>query len=234
MSNRPNPNRNKASTRTAQGPQPATPGPKPFWQSPLLWVIAFVLIVAVVTGLLAVNNSDAPATGQETGFAEVIGTPLARFTDPDTAIGATAPSIVASTFDGDRVQFGNDGVARIYAFVAHWCPHCQREVPNLVSWMDGTEVPDGVDIVVISTSVSATADNYPPSAWLEREGWTGTTVVDSEAGDLALGYGLTAFPFWVAVDADDAVLFRATGELSEAMFRDLLDQAAASVGTASR
>jgi rhodanese-related sulfurtransferase/thiol-disulfide isomerase/thioredoxin len=232
MSNRPNPNRNKAATKAVRA-APATPESKPFWQSPLLWVITFVLIVAVATGVLAVNNSDTPAARQETGFAEVIGTPLARFADPDTAIGATAPSIVASTFDGDRVQFGSDGVARIYAFVAHWCSHCQREVPKLVAWMDGTEVPDGVDVVVISTAVSATADNYPPSAWLEREGWTGTTVVDSEEGDVALGYGLAAFPFWVAVDANDTVIFRATGEVTEATFRSLLDQAAASVGTDS-
>lgn len=233
MSNRPNPNRNKAATRAAQVAPPSTPESKPFWQSPLLWVIAFVLIVAVATGILAVNNSDTPVAGQETGFAEVIGTPLDLFAAPDTAISVTAPSIVGSTFEGDRVQLGNDGVARVYAFVAHWCPHCQREVPNLVSWMDGTELPDGVDVVLVSTSVSATADNYPPSAWLEREGWTGTTVVDSENGDLAVGYGLTAFPFWVAVDANDTVLFRATGEVSEATFRDLLDQAAASVGTDS-
>ncbi len=234
MSNRPNSSRNRAAARaTAKTAPAAPPSTKAPWQQPLVWVIALVLIVAVVVGFLASNISDAAPARQETGFAETIGNPLPLYTESDAAIGMEAPSIVSSTFDGVRVQLGNDNVARVYAFVAHWCPHCQREVPKLVSWMDGTELPDGVDVVVVSTSVSATADNYPPSAWLESEGWVGTTIVDSEEGALAQGFGLTAFPFWVAVDADDQVLFRATGEVSEATFRDLLDQAAASVDTAT-
>jgi rhodanese-related sulfurtransferase len=225
MSNRPNPSRDKAATRAAKPAATNATESKPIWQSPPLWAITFVLIVAVVSGILAVNNKM-PVAGQETGFAEIIGDPLPLFDTPDTAIGTTAASMVAGTFEGQRVQLGHDGVGRVYAFVAHWCPHCQREVPNLVSWMEGTELPEGADVVVVSTSVSATADNYPPSAWLEREGWTGTALVDSGDGALALGYGLTAFPFWVAVDANDKVIFRAAGEISETTFRGLLDQVA--------
>ena len=44
------------------------------------------------------------------------------------------------------------------------------------------------------------------------EGWTAPVLVDTD-GSIAPRYGLTAFPYWVAVDADGRVAWRGTGEL---------------------
>ena len=123
MSNRPNSSRNRAMARAAQAAPAAEPPAKPIWQQPLVWVIALVLIVAVVTGVLASNNTDTPTARQETGFAETIGSPLPLHSEPDAAIGMEAPSIVSSTFDGVRVQLGNDLTAQSCTFVDNvTCP----------------------------------------------------------------------------------------------------------------
>ena len=48
--------------------------------------------------------------------------------------------------------------------------------------------------------------------WLAREGWTAPVITDPD-GSVASAYGLTAFPFFVFVNADGTVAARATGEL---------------------
>ena len=29
-------------------------------------------------------------------------------------------------------------------FLAHWCPHCNAEIPVLNEWRDSGEIPDGL------------------------------------------------------------------------------------------
>ena len=42
-----------------------------------------------------------------------------------------SPPSPASDFDGDDITIGaDDGTAKVILFVAHWCPHCQAEVPR--------------------------------------------------------------------------------------------------------
>ncbi|MDH3753690.1 MAG: TlpA family protein disulfide reductase [Acidimicrobiia bacterium] len=183
-------------------------------------IFALVIAAAVTTG----GDDDSVAAGSnvasdiegETGQAEIIGDPLPRHdtslaTDP--AVGATAPDISASQFDGTRVSIDTaDGTGRLIGFFAHWCPHCQREIPTVVDWMAQGAVPDGVEVVALSTGVSEGDPNYPPSAWFEREGFTGAVLRDSADDAVATGYGLSGFPYWVAVDADGTVMWRASGE----------------------
>ncbi len=201
-------------------------------QSPVLWVGAIILLAAIVAIALSSGGDSAPASNvEETAFAETIGDPLPRFASPNDAAGLAAPQLIAQTLDGDRVQIRpDDGVARVILFLAHWCPHCQVELPKVVDWMAANDVPNGVEILAVSTSVETTATNYPPSAWFEEEGFTGTIIVDSDDGALAQGYGLGSFPFGVAVGADGSVLTRWAGEISIDQFGAFVDAAAATVG----
>jgi hypothetical protein len=50
--------------------------------------------------------------------------------------------------------------------------------------------------------------------WLENEGWTAPVIVDDEDGSVSNAFGLSGFPFWVAVDGGGSVVFRQTGPLS--------------------
>ena len=66
--------------------------------------------------------------------------------------------------------------------------------------------------------------NYPPSSWLEREGWTSPVLADGD-GEAASAYGLPAFPYWVAVDADGRIVERRTGELTPRQIDQLFEAA---------
>ena len=122
--------------------------------------------------------------------------------------------LVAGTdFVGTPVELGPTGRPQIILFLAHWCGHCQNEVPLVQAWIDGGGLGDDVDLFSVATRISADADNYPPDAWLEREGWTPEVLVDT-TDDVARAYGLGGFPYWVFVDGDGAVRGRWTGPIA--------------------
>lgn len=220
MSNKPN------LKARAAAPRPGDDRPRPVWASPVVWVLAVVGMALVVTIALAVSgDDDAPATNPagETAFAEILDAPLPRLADPDPARGQTVPRISASTLDGERVTIpSGGGTARLYGFFAHWCSHCQAEVPVVAEWLNANELPAGVEVVAISTNVEESAPNYPPSAWFEREGWPTPVVVDDVGSPLAEGFGLPGFPYWVAADADGVVVARASTELGADGFAALI------------
>ena len=195
----------------------------------LLGVVALGLI-AVVAGLVGGgdDDDDTASAGSETRDVEVRGDALVALEDPadDPAVGQPAPELDGLTFSGEDITVG--GAAdepSIVVFLAHWCPHCQREVPVLVDHFEEAGVPEDVDVFAITTSVDPSAPNYPPSAWLEREGWDIPTLYDDEAGSAARAFGLSGFPYFVAIDADGNVVARASGELEPPQFEALLDAA---------
>lgn len=190
----------------------------------MTWVIALIMVAGVAGVALAISQSDsADSDLPQTAFAEIIGTNLPPFTTPDPAVGLAAPVISAQTVDGTRIQLEADGTGRVLGFFAHWCPVCQSEMPTVVDWLEENPLPADVEVVAISTGVDPGRGNYPPSDWFEEEGWPGTVLLDSDASDLALGFGLTAFPYWVAVDADGNVVSRVTGEIDDNAFAALVD-----------
>lgn len=112
--------------------------------------------VAVIVGAIAVigASSPGPTTADQTAFAETIGTPLPAYSTPDSAIGAEAPTVSAQTLTGDRTMLSGDGTARLYGFFAHWCPHCQDELPQTAAWLEANPLPDGVEVVAVSMTTN--------------------------------------------------------------------------------
>jgi len=156
----------------------------------------------------------------------ITGSPLADFQGPndDPSVGRPAPEVTGADFEGTRVAITADGRPKVVIFLAHWCPHCQAEVPLIQAWVNAGGVPDGVDLVSVATGIDPAAPNYPPAAWLEREGWTVPVIVDP-TNSVAAAYGLSGYPFWVFIGADGNVRARTTGELPiadvEALIRGL-------------
>ncbi len=132
---------------------------------------------------------------------------------PDPAVGLAAPLVRGASFAGAPVAIANDGRPKVVLFLAHWCPHCQREVPLIQAWLNGGGAPSDVDLVSVVTSIRPDAPNYPPDAWLQREGWTVPVIADP-TGSVADAYGLTAFPYWVLIDKGGNVQARLVGELT--------------------
>lgn len=161
---------------------------------------------------------------------ESTGTALPAMTDggTDPAIGMTLPTISGqAVLGGGTVTIADDGKAKIIIGMAHWCPHCQREIPEIVEHLKTTPMPADVELYGVSTAVDPTAGNYPPSSWLERVGWTAPTIADSEAGDAAAALGISGFPTFIVVDAENKVVFRTSGEIPMTAFDELVKQAAA-------
>ena len=187
-------------------------------------VVAAVLAVVLSGGLGSTGGSSAlPSSRPSTSIVPgepvpVIGGPaLPRFDGPtgDAAVGQAAPTVRGSAFDGSSVEIAADGRPKVVMFLAHWCPHCQAEVPVVQGWINAKGMPDGVDLVTVATGIDPNAPNYPPDAWLAREGWTVPVIVDP-TDSIAQAYGLSAYPFWTFIGADGTVRARGTGEMSVA------------------
>lgn len=181
--------------------------------------VAVAAVVALTASL--VSGDEETTTAFDTTTATVDGTALTRFTsmDGDAVVGETAPVIDGRDRDGDQITVPEAGRPTIVLLLAHWCPHCQAEVPVVQDWVDDGGLPDDVDLVAVATSIDESRPNYPPSDWLETEGWTSPTVADAD-GSIAEAYGLSSFPYWVVVDGSGEVVLRVTGELTP----DQLDQ----------
>jgi hypothetical protein len=94
----------------------------------------------------------------------------------------------------------------------------------LVEWRADGTIPEDIDLVAVSTGVQSDLPNYPPSAWLENEGWPDPVLVDDADGAAAGYYGLQSFPYFVALDAEGRVVTRATGELDQQAIEDVVSQ----------
>jgi thiol-disulfide isomerase/thioredoxin len=145
----------------------------------------------------------------------------------DAAAGRLAPTVHGQAFDGAPITITNDGSPKLLLFVAHWCPHCRREVPLLSQFLRTNQVPAGVKIITVSTGVNPSAPNFPPAAWLQTEQWTQPTIADDSRGTAAQAFGLPSYPYFVVLDAAGKVVTRTSGELPIEQFQSLLRRAAA-------
>lgn len=202
-------------------------------RSSRIWIIGLVVVLlAGVAAVLAARNSgDDKASSTTTPTCDVpAGTALPPFEGAagDPAVCRTIPTLTGKTLDGKAMTIGAaDGKAKVVVFVAHWCPHCQREVPLIVEHLKESPMPSDVELLTVSTAASPDAPNYPPSAWLDRVGWT-APVMDDTDGSAAKLYGLPSYPYFVVADAEGKVVARGTGELTMDQFDQLV--AAAQTG----
>ena len=119
------------------------------WLLPGL-IVAAVVIAAVLAFVLPGRNS--PSTGGSSSLPPsssvaagspsagaggavktptISGDPLPQFENPnsDPAVGLAAPEVSGTDFTGRATAIKADGRPKVVIFLAHWCPHCQAEVP---------------------------------------------------------------------------------------------------------
>ena len=183
---------------------------------PILLIAFGVIAIALITAIVF-SSEDPIGSAGEFGEPEVTGPALAAFgNEPtianDPAVGTPAPTVTGQDFDGNTVSISNDGSPKAVLFVAHWCPHCQNEVPRVQSWLNSGGGVDGVDIFTVSTFASSGQANWPPSAWLSNEGWTAPVIRDDQASTVMTSYGGSSVPYWVFLNGDGTVAFRLGGE----------------------
>lgn len=197
--------------RPRQKQEPAKPEGR---KLPILPIIGGLAVVALIATVILTMGDGSGEFGEVAITGEDLGT-FGGSPSGDPAIGSTAPEVVGQDFGGAEVAIRNNGRAKMVVFLAHWCPHCQREVPVIVDWLEAGGLPENVDLIAVATGTATTRDNYPPSQWLEREGLDVPTILDSESYAAAGSFGLNAYPYWVFVDADGSVYARFSGGIAE-------------------
>lgn len=174
----------------------------------------------VVLGLIALVVSGAGSSGSGDDHPDLQGAPVVTgdFLAPlqsgatsDPEAGSPVPTVVGADFDGNPVTIENNGKAKMIIFLAHWCPNCQDEVPEVTDWLEQNSLPDSVEIISVATSINRARDNFPPSNWLEREDWPVPVVLDSAGSEVGVAYGVGAFPLWAMVDSQGNLIARLTG-----------------------
>lgn len=168
--------------------------------------VAAVLVVALAFALFGGGDDPAPSDFDLDAIAapSIEGAPV-------TGQGGEAPAVVgASLLGGGEVAVPVQGEATMIVFLAHWCPHCNDELPVVEEWLDAGPLPDGVAVRTVATAIDPTRPHFPPDTWLGQRDWPIPAVVDTD-GSIGEAYGITSYPAWVFVDADGTVVARAGG-----------------------
>ncbi len=184
-----------------------------------VWTIGAIIggVIAVAAIVSVTSSSDTgstPGTSSEYSAVTVTGDALpphnADVADP--AVGAVAPVLTGKGFAGNIVTT-IPGTPTLLVFLAHWCPFCQEEVPLLVEWEESGDMPLGVDVIAVATATDSAKPNYPPSAWLARENFPvlWPVMADDQERTAGQAFGLSAYPFFVLLDAEGKVVKRMSG-----------------------
>ena len=216
-----------------------------------MWVTIGVLVVVAVVGVVIATSGgdDSPAASDTTAAqggglddlpisqpVTVTGDPLPAYSPDagaDEAIGLTAPTLDGLNFNSQPIKVDAADGAYMLVFLAHWCPHCNAEVPRLLDWKNSGAVPADLRVIGVATAVSETAVNFPPAEWFSNKGWAWPVLVDEAQGDGAAGkaaqaYGATGWPYFVIVGADGKVKVRVSGEVEPSDLQKIVDEALAS------
>jgi len=187
---------------------------KPF---PVL-IVVFSAIALLLIAAIVFSGEESIGSAGEYGDVVVSGDSLpswegnASVVEAEPAFGLVAPEITGEDFDGSAVDISHDGAPKAIVFLAHWCSHCQSEVPRVQSWLDSTGGVPGVEVMSVTTSASSGQPNWPPSSWLAREDWTSPNIRDDSDSTALRAFGGTSFPYWVFLNGDGTVAYRLAGE----------------------
>ena len=177
---------------------------------------AIVLVVGLAVAI-GVSLVDEPLDGNlPEGETTISGDALPEYAgenDINISVGLQAPLFSGPDQNSEIISLEKNGKSKILLFLAHWCPHCQAEVPIVQEYIDTFGLPADVEVIGILTSIDRSRDNYPPHDWLVEEGWSETQIYDLDR-EIGTVYGLNAFPYWVTLDKDLKVVSRVTGKLT--------------------
>lgn len=202
---------------------------------PLLWILGGVVSLGLIVWMafaIAGEDDNSPFSNPEIGWGEVTvqGDLIPQLPDgvADPATGMTAATVGGSDWEGNSYTIGPDGRPKIVMFLAHWCPHCQAEVPEIQAWVNAGLSPTDVDIYSVTSLTQPGRTEWPPQEWLQGEGWTLPTIMDDAASSISTAYGLSGTPFYVVLDGSNNVVLRVSGRIGIGALEQLVAVARAS------
>ena len=241
MSNSPKP-RPSSSVKVRNAQAAGSGSSRVWWVAGLGALIVIVLLVVAIVATRSSNDAASSTAGQLAyGTVKVTGDDLPVWPSDangqpvgaDPALGKTAPTVAGQKFDGSAITIPSAGKAKVVMLVAHWCPHCQKEVPLIAAELNSKGLPSDVDLYTVATGTSDQRPNFPPAAWLASEKWPVQTLVDDQQDTAAQAYGLSGYPTFVVVDANGKVVDRQSGEKTIDQFNAMLQEARTGTKTAA-
>jgi thiol-disulfide isomerase/thioredoxin len=195
-------------------------------------IIAIIIGGAAIVAISSSGSDSNTSSGNISEFSEITvsGDALPAFDSnssaTDTAIGLSAPVVSGKGFTGTEITTDGAGTPTLLVFLAHWCPHCQREVPLLVQWEKDGKTPTGIDVIAVATGTDPANPNFPPSEWLAREEFPALWPVIADSADkkAADAFGLSGYPYFVLVDAQGKVFKRLSGEIPMDELTEIINQ----------
>lgn len=205
-------------------------------------LFAYIAAVVVAAGVVGFGVTSLSSSDPEPTASTVIGgvvpaefqkiTSVGDALEPlgdatvDPALGKTAPTLQGYTLSGApiNIQPGANGKPTLVVFLAHWCPHCNAEVPRLNEWRDKGLVPADLRVVGVTTSSRKDQANWPPSNWINDMKWQFETMADSEENDAAFAYGVDGFPFMVLLNGEGKVVSRHSGEMEVNQIQEFISK----------
>jgi len=187
-----------------------------------------VLALAILIAVISVGETDdALSLSDVAGNPQVSGETLPPIPEggEDPAVGSPAPVVEGEDFDGNPVTIGEDGTPQLLTFVASWCPACNAELPEVVSWLEDGGPPGDVEFTMVVTNHDDSRTNWPPQEWLADAGYPGTALVDGLGSEVFQAFGLRATPSWVVVGSEGDILHRSSGVLDPSQYDQLAELA---------
>lgn len=246
--------RKKQETREARarGEEPTAGGrnvPKSAMPSatrdlPVFWIVVGLIILAAFIALVTLGGGAEKVSASEfRSFSKEIqvdGEDLPDFPNSatasadDPAKGKPVPTITGQSLKkgGDSITISTEtakGKPFVVMFLAHWCPHCNAEVPKLVDEFKTNGKPKDIALFGIATDNDENRPNFPAGQWLAEENWNVPTMLDDENLLATDVYGIQGYPFFVFVNADGTVNYRVSGEIGINAFNKQLDALRANV-----
>ena len=187
-------------------------------KSLIYWIVGGVVGLGLIVWLaIAIAGEGSVDEAIAYGEVTVEGNSLPFFESgsADPAVAQTAPTVTGEDWDGNQFTIGPSDSAKIVVMLAHWCPHCQRELPLIQDWVDSGGLPEGVELygTTVLTNRVRDGDTWPPQDWLLENGWTSPTIMDDQSGSIVEAYGMVGTPTYVVLGPGNENLGRLSGEI---------------------
>ncbi|PLR84579.1 thiol-disulfide oxidoreductase [Bacillus canaveralius] len=146
----------------------------------------------------------------------------ANFTKGDiqkVAIGEKAPDFVLTDINGEKHRLSDyQGQGVFLNFYGTWCKPCEKEMPYINNQYNHFK-DDGVQVLAVNVGESKLAVNK----FVEKYNLDFPNVID-EDGQVQSAYGINPLPATFLIDAEGTVIKYHTGELTESMVKNFMEQ----------
>lgn len=173
------------------------------------------------------ENETEESDGAETEVSENI------TADKEDTEEETEPTAVPAIDFTLTDQFGNTHTLSEYKgktvflnFWATWCPPCQAEMPDIQAIYEEYDT-EGEDALIVLGVAAPDYGNEKSEEeikdFLEENGYTYPVVMDT-GGNVFTQYGVYSYPTTFMIDRDGNVFGYVTGQLTEEIMRDIIQQ----------